>query len=100
MTVSFGLMKVRALSLGVFAITLLPPALVAAQEMSLRANDAPAAATPSVDKAAQPIQPAPGVPAAICAGLAMATMFDSPDRAEVSAFYQSRQCRPLWGDDN
>jgi L,D-transpeptidase YcbB len=100
MTVSSGLLKVRALSFGILAAALWTPSLVAAQEMSLRANEAPAEATPSADKLPEPVHPASGVPAAICARLATTTLFEPSDRADVIAFYQSRQCRPLWINDN
>jgi murein L,D-transpeptidase YcbB/YkuD len=89
------LAKFTLWSCGAFAVALLP-AMADAQEA------APAIAVP-----AQPTQsnaetaPLSGVPAAICAKFSGATAvpFDAQDRADAIAFYQSRQCRPLWVDE-
>ncbi|MBS0249958.1 MAG: hypothetical protein JSR78_02715, partial [Proteobacteria bacterium] len=82
--------------------------LVAAQipAMAVAEETAPLVNVPNI-KAAQAfttppdVAPAPltGVPAAICSKLSTASAFDADDRADVIAFYQSRQCRPLWVDE-
>ena len=47
------------------------------------------------------VQPLTGTPAVICAELAATAVapFEAEDRAAVAAFYQGRQCRPLWVDE-
>ncbi|RUO99209.1 MAG: hypothetical protein EKK30_08200 [Hyphomicrobium sp.] len=74
--------------------TLLPPAAMA-EEAVLTAP----APSPSVEDAPTPA-PLTGLPAAICAKLsdAAATPFKDADRAQVTTFYQARECRPLWVD--
>ena len=61
----------------------------------------PGAAAPLGAEAVQAAAPLTGVPAVICAKLSdmPAASFDAADRAAVVAFYQGRQCRPLWTDE-
>ncbi len=48
-----------------------------------------------------PSEPSTGTAAAICAKLAATAPapFEAQDFADAAAFYQSRQCRPLWTDE-
>lgn len=69
------------------------------------AEDVPASAgggnEPAGIKTVEAAEPLTGTPAVICAKLAaIATApFEAEDRAAVAAFYQGRQCRPLWVDE-
>ncbi|MFA5958108.1 murein L,D-transpeptidase [Hyphomicrobium sp.] len=90
----FPAAKPRLLWSGVLAFALLP-SIAVAQETAPAAEAAPAV----VETAPPTAAPLTGVPAAICAKLSTpATVFDAGDSAGAAAFYQSRQCRPLWVD--
>ncbi len=86
---------VHAVVAGAFVLALLPT-LAVAEDMPVAAiTPAP---TPAVE--APPPPTLTGVPAAICGKLSTTAAIRVPeaDRAAVAAFYQSRECRPLWVD--
>ncbi|MBS0233776.1 MAG: L,D-transpeptidase family protein [Proteobacteria bacterium] len=70
------------------------PSILTAEEMKADPSTPPAVET------TQAAEPLTGVAAAICAKLSnsSASAFEPADRAAVTAFYQDRQCRPLWID--
>ena len=82
------------------AILILTGGLLAATWLasSAKAEDTSPATAPAASQTPAPLT---GVPAAICARLAdaAAVHVQAADRDAVVAFYQSRQCRPLWVDD-
>jgi murein L,D-transpeptidase YcbB/YkuD len=82
-----------------FALSLIGAVLVPALT---RAQDAPVAPqeAPAVESSEPPERPT-STAAVICAKLARkpAAPFEEQDSAAVSGFYQARQCRPLWVDE-
>ncbi|WP_052699290.1 murein L,D-transpeptidase [Hyphomicrobium sp. 99] len=103
------LVTVMALSL---VGTALLPSLIRAQNMPPETSSEPPSETQSETPRVQPTEaPAAlptvlpptlaGTPAAICAKLSdkTAAPFEAQDRAAVAAFYQARECRPLWVDE-
>lgn len=99
-SVRFKVVSVKSLMMcGVLAAAQIPA-------MAIAEETAPPGNVPNVEAAhafatppAVAPEPLTGVPAAICAKLSTAPAFDADDRADAIAFYQGRQCRPLWVDD-
>lgn len=73
-------------------LALVLPSVVAAEQPTTVAIASPGA------EPGQPFEPSPGVPAVLCAKLGDASdrSFDGADKPAVVAFYQGRQCRPVW----
>lgn len=93
--------KSKPLLICVTLAAALLPDFTAAAEAAPPANPPSAQTVPQTSAmAAEPAVKLTGVPAAICAMISTAAPFDAADRTAAAAFYQSRQCRPLWVDEN
>jgi murein L,D-transpeptidase YcbB/YkuD len=101
MSLPFRLSKFCLLSAGALVAALLP-SIVAAEEIAPPASTTQVqtpTTTAVVETPPPPPAPLTGAAAAICAKLTTAAPFDTVDRAAAVAFYQGRQCRPLWVDE-
>ncbi|CAA2140661.1 murein L,D-transpeptidase [Hyphomicrobium sp. ghe19] len=93
----------------IFALSIigavLQPSLTRAQDAPVTPPQAPVVESPIVEtpgvESSEPPEPLMGTAAVICAKLAAkpAAPFEENDSAAVSTFYQARQCRPLWVDE-
>ncbi|MFT3731045.1 MAG: L,D-transpeptidase family protein [Hyphomicrobium sp.] len=79
----------------------LAPSMAVAEEKPLSPPETTTQPALTLTEAAQPTPTLTGLPAAICAKLTApgTNAFADGDRAAVTAFYQSRGCRPLWVDE-